>query len=61
MDFRADKWSELSKAERIERCRMAAREAEAFAKSANPESRPLYKTLVEHWHILAAEIERHQR
>jgi hypothetical protein len=60
MDFGADKWSELSKAERIERCRMAAREAESFAKSAGPESRPLYYKLVARWHILADEIESHQ-
>jgi hypothetical protein len=56
--FTADLWSKLTKAERIEHCRLAAREAEAYARSASPESRQAYKNLAAQWHRLAAEIER---
>jgi len=58
-DFKADRWPDLSNAERIELCRIAARDAEADAKSAELASRHLYKNLAAQWLMLAAEIERH--
>ena len=59
--FTADLWSKLTQAERIEHCRTTALEAEAYARSASPESRPAYKDLAAQWHRLAAEIERESK
>jgi hypothetical protein len=56
--FSADKWEKLSDVERIEYCRMAAREADTYAQSASPELKKVYKDLAAQWHMLAAEIER---
>jgi len=58
-DFSADGWAKLSVAGRIERCRMAAREAERYAKSAAPELRDLYWRLAAQWRLLAIEIDRY--
>jgi hypothetical protein len=59
--FSADKWEKLSDAERIEHCRMAAREAETFAQLARPELQAVYKDLAASWHMLAGEIEASRR
>ena len=56
--FSADRWKKLSDAERIEHCRMAAREADAYAELARPELQTVYKDLAAQWHMLASEIER---
>ena len=56
--FSPDQWSKLTNAERLEHCRMAAREAEAYAKSASPDLRELYNNLTAQLHLLAAEIKR---
>ena len=58
-DFNADTWSKLSVSERIEHCRMAARQAEADAKTADPASRQIYKNIAAQWRVLAIEIERY--
>ena len=58
-DFNADEWTKLSVAGRIERCRIAAREAERDAKSAAPELRDFYWKLAAQWRLLSNEIERH--
>jgi len=55
--FSASEWEKATTAERIERCKMAARDAEAFAELASPELRPLYKDLAASWNRLAAEIQ----
>ena len=57
-DFSADKWPKLGIAGRIAFCRMAAREAEAAAKSASPDLRDLYWKLAAQWRLLASEMER---
>jgi len=57
--FSADQWSKLTNGEWLEYCRVAAREAEAYAKSASPDTRELHESLAERWRLLAAEIERH--
>ncbi len=55
--FKAHDWEKATNAERIEHCRMAAREAETFAAMASPELQPVYKELSASWKILAAEIQ----
>jgi hypothetical protein len=59
--FSADKWEKLSDAERIEHCRVAAREAETYAQLARPELQAVYKDHAASWHLLAAEIEASRR
>ena len=56
--FTADLWAKLTHAERIEHCRLAANEAERYAKNASPDSRPLYQQLADQWQKLAAEMAR---
>lgn len=58
-NYDADNWSTLSVAERIKLCRMAAHQAEADARFAEPDLQRLYKGLAAHWRLLAVEIERH--
>jgi len=58
-EFSAEIWSALSIAERLKLCRMAARDAEAAALSAEPDLLPLYKDLAAQWRLLAIEVERH--
>jgi hypothetical protein len=55
----ADAWAKLTNAERIEHCRIAAREAEASAKSAAPALREVYTTLAAKWLVLADQLESH--
>ena len=55
--FNAKDWEKATNAERVEHCRMAAREAETFAARASSELRPVYKELAASWRVLAAEIE----
>jgi len=55
--FNAHEWEKATNAARIEHCRMAAREAEAFAEMASIELRPVYTELATSWKVLAAEIE----
>lgn len=57
-DFSAVEWATLSIAERIELCRVAARQAEADAKTADPPSMQAYTNLAMQWRLLATEIER---
>jgi hypothetical protein len=55
--FSAHEWEKATNVERIEHCRMAAREAETFAEMASNELRPVYKDLAASWKVLAAEIQ----
>lgn len=56
--FTAERWSELTDAERIEHCQMAAREADTYAQSASAELRGMYEQLAAQWQALAGEIAR---
>jgi hypothetical protein len=56
--FDADKWGKFTDVERIEFCRMAAREAETYAQLARPDLKRAYKDIAAQWHLLSAEIER---
>ena len=40
---------------------MAAKEADAYAQSASPDLRAVYKQLADQWRVLAAEIERESK
>jgi hypothetical protein len=56
--FSSDKWGKFTDAERIEHCRMAAREADTYAQlAASPELKKVYQDLAAQWHMLAAEME----
>ena len=59
--FSSDNWEKLSEAERVEHCRMAAREADTYAQLARPELKRVYRDLAAQWHMLAAEIDRTMR
>lgn len=56
----ADQWSKFTEAERIQQCRIAARQAEGYAKTASPDLREIYKNLTAQWDNLADEIEARQ-
>ena len=52
----ADLWSKLTAPERVEHCRLAAQEAQRYAETASPATRPRYQQLADEWLALAAEI-----
>jgi hypothetical protein len=52
-----EEWVELSAAERAQRCRAMASEAQRMSKSAEGELRNVYFALSLHWLALANEIE----
>ena len=56
----ADQWSKVTEAERIQQCRIAARQTEAYAKTARPDLREIYSNLAAQWNNLADEIEASQ-
>jgi len=57
----ADQWSKLTDAERIQHCRTAARQTEAYAKTAGPDLREIiYKDIAAQWDNLADELEARQ-
>jgi hypothetical protein len=59
-NFKADEFLNLSLAERVENCRLMAREAESgSADSKSPELRAAYSDLAKQGSILADEIARH--
>ena len=49
--FDADKWGKPSDVQRIEYCRMAAREADTYAQLARPDLKENYKNLAAQWHF----------
>lgn len=57
--FATEQWAKLTNPERIEHCRMAAREADQFAQQATSSGlKSAYTALAAQWHMLATEIER---
>ena len=59
--FEPDGWVELPPAERAQRCRAMASEAQRLSKSAEGEVRNVYFALSLNWMALANEIEREQQ
>ncbi len=60
-DFEAEHWAQMTNAQRIERCREYAREAELIAQSAHSDHKTQYTKIAEQWLRLAAELERFGR
>ena len=56
--FKADDWKNLAPADRAQRCRLMAREAQTLAKSAPPALVVHYNRIAEDWKTLAEEMER---
>ena len=55
--FSAEDWRRIGPAERVQRCRLFAREASTLAFSADPSMKRAYLDIAEHWEKLASEIE----
>ena len=56
--FKAEEWKELRPADRAQRCRVIAREAQSCAQAAAPELAVHYEQIAKDWVRLADELER---
>jgi hypothetical protein len=50
-------WAKLTRAERVARCHLLAREAAQLAQAAAPDKRQAYRDIAAKWNTLAAEME----
>ena len=55
--FKAEDWNALTPAERVDRCRLWAADAQEMVKKAPPELKQPYQNIADQWATVAREIE----